>query len=279
MSKEISGSVEKHWHSDEAGALLERIDEALRRSGRDPQDLAVDDLLTVDEFHIRGREATDELAKLARLDEGMKIIDVGSGLGGPSRFIASRYGCHVTGVDLTAEYCATATVLADRTGLASKVEYRRANALDLPFEDESFDLAWTQHISMNIPDKRGMFAEMARVTKSGGRVVIYDPIRGADEPLTYPVPWSRDGEISFLVDAEETRSLLESAGLRVETWNDVSEKSLQWFRKNAANTSAAPPVLGLHLLLGPEWPTMASNMVENIAAGRLAVVQVIARRA
>ncbi|MDX1383134.1 MAG: methyltransferase domain-containing protein [Thermoanaerobaculia bacterium] len=275
MSEEIA----RHWFSDRAGALIERIDEALRRSGRDPEDLQADDLVAVDEFHIRGREATAELASLVGFTPGMSVVDVGSGLGGPSRYLAGRCGCRVTGVDLTAEYCSTATVLADRVGLAGAVEYRQGDALALPFADASFDVAWTQHISMNVADKGRMFAEMARVTRPGGRVVVYDPIRGpVGEPLSFPVPWSRDGAISFLVDSDATRALLASAGLEIETWIDVSRRSLEWFRRNAARAPAEPPVLGLHLLLGSEWPRMAANMVANLAAGRLAVVQVVAKR-
>ena len=278
MTDEFSKNVEKHWHDDEAGSLLARIDRGLRESGKAPENLTADDLHAVDEFHIRGREATEELANLAHLDDKTIVLDVGSGIGGPSRFIAGRYGCHVTGIDLTLEYCDTASALADRIGLGERVQYRQADALELPFEDASFDLVWTQHISMNIPDKKRMFGEMARVVKPGGRIAIYDPICGSGEPITFPVPWSRDGAISFLINADETRSLLESLGLVVETWNDVSEKSLAWFKERAASAEDGPPPLGLQLLLGSDWPTMARNMVQGIAEGKIAVVQVIARR-
>jgi SAM-dependent methyltransferase len=278
MTDEFSKNVEKHWHDDEAGSLLARIDRGLRESGKVPENLTADDLHAVDEFHIRGREATEELANLAHLDDKTIVLDVGSGIGGPSRFIAGRYGCHVTGIDLTAEYCDTASALAGRIGLGERVQYRQADALELPFEDASFDLVWTQHISMNIPDKKRMFGEMARVVKPGGCIAIYDPICGSGEPITFPVPWSRDGAISFLINADETRSLLESLGLVVETWNDVSEKSLAWFKERAASAEDEPPPLGLQLLLGSDWPTMARNMVQGIAEGKITVVQVIARR-
>lgn len=278
MSDDFTATVERHWYSDVAGSLLERIDAALVASGVDPSRLTADDLLAVDEFHIRGREATAELASLAAVRADERVLDVGSGLGGPSRFLASRCGCQVTGIDLTAEYCDVASVLAERIGLADLVRYQQGDALALEFDDARFDVAWTQHISMNIPDKRRLFGEMYRVVKPGGRIAVYDPIGGDGAALEFPLPWSRDGAISFLCDAGETRAILESAGFAIETWRDVSRESLDWFAKNATPAPDATPALGLHLLLGSDWPEMAANMVKNLAAGRLAVIQVIARR-
>ena len=270
--------VERHWFSGNAGDLLTRIDNALKKAGKSLSHLTAEDLLAFDEFHIRGREATVELSGLAKIQTSDEVIDIGCGLGGPSRFIASSTGCRVTGIDLTAEYCQVARVLADRTGLEDRVHYRQGNALALPFPDASFDIAWTQHISMNIQDKSAMFSEMYRVLKPGGRAAIYDPIGGSGEPLTFPVPWANDDTINFLIDTQETKETLTGTGFTLETWRDVSQASLAWFKVNARPADAEPPILGLHLLLGPLWPTMAANMVSNIAAGRLAVIQAIVRK-
>jgi SAM-dependent methyltransferase len=278
VSDDFATIVERHWYSDVAGSLLERIDAALAESGVDPNRLTADDLLAVDEFHIRGREATEELAALAAVTPDEHVLDVGCGLGGPSRYLASRCGCRVTGIDLTAEYCQVASVLADRIGLADVVRYQQGDALALAFDDAHFDVAWTQHISMNIPDKRRLFEEMYRVIKPGGRIAVYDPIAGDGAPLEFPVPWSCDGAISFLIDADETRATLQSVGFAIEAWRDVSREALDWFARNAATASDTPPALNLHLLVGPEWPAMVANMVKNLAAGRLAVIQAVARR-
>ncbi len=271
-------TIQTHWYEGEPGGLLARIDEGLRALGKDPASLSVDDLMAVDEFHIRGREATAEVAELANLREGLRVVDVGSGLGGPSRFLATRYGCTVEGVDLTEEYCQVASAIAARAGLGGKVTYRQGNALDLPFGDGEFDLAWTQHISMNIEDKAAMFAEMVRVTRPGGQVVIYDPIKGPAEGMTYPVPWSRDGKISFLLEQEPTVRLLEETGLEIEACREVGQRSVEWFEANAPAPGAGPPPLGLHLLLGADWPEMARNMVQNVREKKLAVIQIVARK-
>lgn len=271
-----SRAIESHWFDDPPGALLERIDDALRAAGHDPARVSVDDLSAIDEFHIRGREATEELLALAGISASDSVLDVGAGIGGPSRFLASRVGCKVTGIDLTREYCDVATELSERVGLGDRLTYRQGNALDLPFDDESFDVVWTQHISMNIRDKDRFFGEMLRVLRPGGRLALYDPIAGDGRDLTFPVPWSRDGRFSFLIDSDETRAALEGAGFEVVEWRDRSQRSLDWFQKQQG--SGPPSPLNLGLLMGGEWPTMAANMVANLASGKLAVIQVVARR-
>ena len=270
--------VEQHWYNGKAGQLIGRIEQALISEGKDLQRLSIDDLAAVDEFHIRGREATAELADLAAIKPDEHVLDVGSGIGGPARYLATNHGCKVTGIDLTAEYCDVANSLAKRVGLSEKVLHQQANALDLPFEDESFDVAWTQHISMNIPDKHAFFSEMYRVVRPGGRLVIYDPIKGDDEPLEFPVPWSRDGRISFLIQEDETRRILEEMALDLIQWLDVSEKSIAWFMANSKQPPK-PNALGLHVLLGDEWQEMAANMVKNLKNGRIAIIQSVARKA
>ena len=278
MSDDFLEDVERHWYDGVSGQLLSLIEDALRQDGKDPQNLSVDDLMAVDEFHIRGREATAEMSELAVIQADERVIDVGSGIGGPSRFLASTRGCRVTGIDLTAEYCVVANALAERVGLADRVTYQQANALEIPYEDGSFDVAWTQHISMNIPDKRAFFGELRRVVRPGGRLVIYDPIRGQEEGMDFPVPWSRDGNISFLIGAEETRSVLEDLDLEITAWQDASQKSIEWFVANAPRAQGSGAHLGINILLGRDWPTMSANMVKNLTNGRLAVVQVVARR-
>lgn len=184
-------------------------------------------------------------------------------------------GCRVDGIDLTQEYCDVATVLARRLGLQDRVSYRQANALRMPFGDATFSGALTQHISMNIPDKRAFFTEIRRVLRPGGTFALYDPLAGDDEALALPVPWARTASMSHLLKTEETEALLEACGLGVETVRDVSRAALDWFAANAARGAGSP--LGLHLLLGEDWPAMARNMVGNLQAGRLRAVQIVAR--
>lgn len=276
MDNAYTDKVKAHWFTGQPGDLLQRIDAGLAKLNKSRDKLVIDDLLAVDEFHIRGREATAELAALAQFTPGAHIVDVGAGLGGPSRYLASTVGCRVQGIDLTPEYCAVATQLARSVGLGDKVAYDQANALNLPFLDDQFDGGWTQHISMNIENKAQMFGELRRVVKSGGTVAIYDPIAGSGEALTFPVPWASDASMSHLLTTDATRALLEEVGFQIAHWHDVTDRAIAWFAENAARGSAPPP-LGLHLLLGEQWPVMAKNMVENLRTGRLNVVQIVCK--
>jgi len=103
------------------GALERVVLDALRAAGKDPDRLEPSDLAPVDEFHIGGRQATIDLAGELRVTRGMHLLDIGSGLGGASRYFVHACGCTVTGIDLTEEYVRVAQALSVRTGLAGQV--------------------------------------------------------------------------------------------------------------------------------------------------------------
>lgn len=269
--------VAQHYsRPDLASAILE----ALVAAGKDPDALEPADLAPVDEFHVRGREATLELARTAGLGAGTEVLDVGCGLGGASRLLALEFGCRVTGVDLSQDYCRTAEMLAERLGMQASVSYRQANALDLPFEAGSFDAVWTQHAAMNIEDKSGLYGEIVRVLRPGGLLAIYDVCAGDEGPPHFPVPWARAPEQSHLASQAELRDLLVAAGLEPFHWNDTTAKGLAWFEERNARASAggAPAALGFHLLMGADFQEMAANMVRNLAQDRVSLVEVLARK-
>jgi ubiquinone/menaquinone biosynthesis C-methylase UbiE len=269
----VEARVSSHYTH---GRLLNAIDDALRASGKDLLSLKPEDLAPIDEFHVRGREATAELGEHLGLSPEQKVLDIGSGLGGPSRQFAIAYGCHVTGIDLTEEYCAVATTLAARLGLSDRVHYQQASALAMPFANGTFDVAVTQHVAMNIADKAALYREVARVLKPRGKFGIYDLLQGEGGPVHFPVPWARDPSTSFLATAKEMRASLAAAGFDVVLWNDTSEAGKEWFKALGKKMAeSGPPPLGFHVLLGPDFAEMAKNQVRNLVEDRIRPTEII----
>ncbi len=271
----MSEQVARHYGK---GGLLDRILEALAAAGKDIDRLTIDDLAPMDEFHSRRRLATQELAALLAPSPDEHLIDIGSGLGGPARYLAATYGCRVSGVDLTPEFVATATVLTARLGLHAKVDFRIGSALDLPFPDASFDRAWSQNVAMNIADRPRYYAEMHRVLRPGGRAAIQDVALGNGDALRFPVMWADQPEISFLRTPEETRAMLENAGFRVVHWIDNTELALaeaEAEHRRAASKAADPPILGVHVVVGPSFREKMRNAQTAMIEGRTRLINAV----
>lgn len=266
-------------HYDRDG-LVDDILAALEAVGKDLSALQPDDLAPLEEFHVRGRPASVELAKLAALEPDWRVLDVGCGIGGPARFLASHHGCRVSGVDLTPAYCQAATRLSQMVGLDERTDFRVADALALPFAAGHFDAAWTQHVSMNVADKAGFYGELSRVLRPGGCLAIYDVAAGAQNPVSnttrFPLPWAADAVTSFLASPEAMCEQIETAGLTIETWQDATQPALDWFAK--VEGKPAPP-LGLQVLVGANWAERVANLSHNLSAGNITLVQIVARTA
>ena len=217
MSKEKVESVARQYGRP---GLAERIVTAARLAF--PKGAVSDDFGDFDHFHPGGRAATEALATAAGPIRGSLVLDVGAGLGGAARWLAAHFGCHVTCLDLTPEYCEAAEALTNFTGLASLVNVRRGDALQTPFDDRSFDLVWAQNAFMNIEDKGALFKELRRVLKPGGKLAFMEVMAGPiREPVYFPVPWADRPELSFLEPPDTYRQMIEDANLDVLLWEDM----------------------------------------------------------
>lgn len=272
----MSTDVEKHY--GEKSDLTAQIRERLAAAGKDVERLTSADLATIDEFHIRGRQATLELARRMELERGSHVLDLGSGLGGPARTLAETYGCRVTGIDLTKSFCAAASAMSGWLGLSAQVRFVHGDATRPPFEASSFDAAMTIHVAMNIAAKDALYAAARRALKPGRIFAVYDIVQGEGGPVVYPVPWAREASISHLATPAQMRELLAGAGFDILDEIDSTEASLAWFReKAAAMAGSAPPPLGFQLFLGPEYAQMTRNQVRNLGEMRIRTVAYVCR--
>jgi ubiquinone/menaquinone biosynthesis C-methylase UbiE len=273
----MSSDVEQHY--GRSGRLAETIAERLRAVGKVPGELKPSDLETIDEFHVRGRAATLELAALMQIGPGARVLDVGSGLGGPARTIAARYGCHVTGIDLTLEFCDAAGEMSRWVGLADKTAFVQGDATQLDVPPGSFDAAMTIHAAMNIARKDAVYAGVHRALKPGSIFAVYDIVRGEGGDVLFPVPWARDPSISHLATPGEMQGLLKEAGFEIVQEIDSTEAGATWFAEMAARMRAsATPAVGFRIFLGDDYAQMAANQVRNLTERRIRTVSYIARR-
>ena len=252
----------------------------LRAAGKDMDALRPDELAPVDQFHTGGRAATITLAARAGLTAGMRVLDVGGGIGGTARTLASAIGCTVTVLDLTEEYCRAGEMLTARTGLSDRVTFRHGDALALPFPDASFDAVWMQHASMNIPDKARLAVEVYRVLRPGGRFALHEVMAGPVQPVHFPVPWAREPSASFLQPPETVRAVIRAAGFDELAWVDETDAARDWFRHRLAGAPAQSglPPLGIHLLIGADFGMRMRNILRNLDEERIAVIQAVFAR-
>src|ERR1051326_275342 len=257
------------------------IRSALATVAPEGRTLTVAQLAPLDQFHLRGILATEELARAARLESPTRVLDIGCGIGGPARYLAATFGCHVTGVDLSPGFIDAATYLTARCALSDRVTFQVGDALHLPFEDGTFDAVFLQHVAMNIEERPALYAEVHRILARSGRFVTYDLVL-RDGGVVYPVPWARDRSTSFLLGAAQTRAVLERAGFQALLWRDDTQIVLDWFKATLAgpppNRPGLNPGLNLGVVLGAEFQAMTGNLARNIRENRLGVLSAVLTR-
>lgn len=261
------------------GDLVAAIREGLARIGKTETTVTAEDLAPADEFHIGGRAATRDMAQQLDLTERDCVLDVGCGLGGPARQIAAHYGCRVAGIDLTRDYIEAGNVLSEWLQLRDHVSLQEGDALSLPFADGFFSAGYMLHVGMNIADKDALFAEVARVLRSGALFAIYDVMRTGEGALSYPLPWSSMAATNAIASPTHYRDALSAVGFEIVSERNCRDVALEYFAQQRAQVAAAGlAALGVHILLGARRPETVHNMSEAIMAGRIAPVEIVVRK-
>lgn len=262
-----------------SGGLVDAIASALDGAGVDRSRLGTRDLAPVDEFHIRGRVASLEIAEALDVGPDDHVVDLGSGLGGPARALAEATGCRVTGIDLTPAFCEVASALSEGTGLSDRTRFVVGDATATGLPDGVADGVVSVHVAMNIADKPALWAEAFRLLRPGGRFVAYDVLQGEGGEVRYPVPWAEDASTSFLVGPREMRELLAEAGFEVLDEVDSSDAGLAWFREMRERIEReGPPPVTFAAFLGDEFGQMVANQVANLAERRIQTVMFVCAR-
>jgi MPBQ/MSBQ methyltransferase len=267
--------VAQHYATEN---LEQRILAAFEAAGKPRNSITADDLAAVDEFHIGGRQATEAIAAQMDLRPGMRLLDIGSGIGGPARYFASVHGCHVTGVDLAPEYVRTARAISILVGVSASVQFEQGSATELPFEDHSFDGAYMLHVGMNIQDKVKLFRAVKRALRGTAVFAMFDVMRIGPGELQFPVPWASKTDESFVATTDDYRNALLDEGFAIMAERERKQFALDFFAQmRQRNQQQGPQPLGLHLVMGETATLKLSNVLEGLRRGVIAPVELVAR--
>ncbi|WP_242204414.1 methyltransferase domain-containing protein [Aestuariivivens insulae] len=268
--------IERHYLKE---GLFEDILGRLMDQGLDLNSVNRSDIAGVDEFHVRGAAVSKELAQATNLN-GLEVLDVGCGLGGPCRMMADEFNCNVTGIDLSNEYIRTARALSKLVKLDHRTKFVVGNATNLPFDDSSFDVVWTQHVQMNIPDKKKFYSEIKRVLKPGGHFLYYDIFKDNDIEVEYPMPWASSANHSFLFKSNAMNDILNELGFERSVITNQTKAGIDFFEALVTKLKAfGPPKIGLNVLMGESTKPKLLNLLSHLKSEALMLESGIYKKA
>ena len=272
---EYQESINNQYGKSNLGA---QILASLQSKGIDTAKKIQEALAPIEELHLRGRRATLELAQEVGLNKNMKVLDVGCGIGGSTRTLASKYGCNVTGIDLCEEFCRTADLINERLGYTGKIEIQQGDALNMPFNNNSFDIIFTQHVLMNIENKERLISETYRLLRPKGRLALNTICAGSVNPIHFPVIWANNPNISFLLLPDDLRQLIDNIGFREVSWSDNTKKIIEGIENTRSkDRTPQPRPISLDLIIN-DTKTKWKNIVRNLKEGRIVVIQAVFER-
>ena len=269
-------AISDHWGK---GDVYSRILDAMVLAGLDPKSVTIEQLAPMDHFHARGFPATVELADALPIREGDRLVDIGCGLGGPARYLARRFRCHVDGIDITAPFVDAANRLSALVGMEDMVVCRHGDGQKLPYDDEAFEGGYAQHVTMNVPDRGVFFGEAFRVLKPGAFFALTEHGLGETGEPHHPVPWSEDGSGAYLMRPADSVAALKEAGFTDIEITDTGKKYLSGYKAAIERAEKGDtPVFGTHILLGKLAPQIIRNAARNIEERRTHPVQIVCHK-
>jgi SAM-dependent methyltransferase len=266
-------NVTSHYASE---GIADRILAALRHERGSDVAITPDALAPLDQFHGRGLDATRELMAALKPQAGETVIDIGCGIGGPARWAAAQFDCHVTGVDLTPAFCDAAMALTQACGMTDRVRILRGSALALPVPDAAFDRAWSQNVLMNIADKAGFYREAFRVLKPGALFGLTSLAAGKGEPV-YPTPWASTGATSFLGSVADTRADIAASGFELVAFREIGAPANQAQQREKLAREGLP-ALSIKVLMGERFLECQLNSMRNVEEGRTIALEYLLRK-
>ena len=251
---------------------------ALSKEGKNLDTLSPSDLFPYDQDHYGGIEAVKALAESAAFGEGSRVLDVCSGMGGPARYIADRYGSDVVGLDINESRILSAIRLTEAVGLADQVGFLCGDAVAMPFAASAFTHVISQEAFLHIRDKDSLFRNCKKVLGSKGRMVFTDWVASPNlSDLEQGI--LRDGMAASGIHQEaEYREYILSAGFDTvdvedlsKWWGRILRERFQMYRSKAGEAGAA---FGLGRF--KEFIDAYQVFVEVVEAGKLGGARFIA---
>lgn len=262
----LNSQIEEYYHQPN---LYDDIINRLKGLEVDLNNVTRKDIAGVDEFHVRGAEISRELAKIANINNS-RLLDIGCGIGGPCRMLADEFNCDTVGIDISKEYVATASRLSELVGLSHNTKFIYAEATNLPFQDNEFDVVWTQHVQVNISDKLRFYSEIDRVLKNNGVFIYYEVFKKGTKGVNYPLPWADESRISFLEQSSKIDSILKQLGLVKKQSTDQTESGIKVLERMMDRISKrGVPRLGLNVLMGASTKDKIANLLNGLKEGKI----------
>jgi len=273
----MANPVQDHYAAKD---IVERILAAVPWVATDGTPLAAEQLFRFDQLHGRELLATRDHAAKLNPAKGTRLLDVGSGIGGPARYFASVFGCRVTGIDLTPQFVAAATELSRLSQLDDDADFFEADAADMPFEAGTFDHAYCFYVGMNLPDKLAVLRECYRVLKPGA-TLIWTEVTSTEGKPHYPLPWARDEAGSHVGPIETLVRNFADANFKVLSVDDETDAHLELAKQMKASGSS--PTKGQfqanEVVLGPDFVERRANYIRSLADGALASKVIYGKKA